>query len=174
MRKTFIFLIFIITVLASCTPKQDTTPSDFSLTLAWNTGSLPPEYTYSYEIVIGPGLEGTLAYQFGYDSEDEVNAYSSSFPLAQEQLDELYTYFLDQDILRSDWEEGEGMLGSPGSSLTIIADGIEYAVPSLSDLTSADYALVEEAIDKIKAIVPADLWEEMEARRQIYEDEYEY
>lgn len=173
MRRFLIILILSIAALASCTPKTAATPSDFSLVLTWETGALPPEYTYSYEVIIGPELEGTLAYQFGYDGEDEANTYSSDFSLTQEQFDDLYTFFQKQGMIRSEWEEGEIMVGSPGSSLTLTADGETYQIPSLSELDGEDYTLMEEAIEKIEEAVPAELWEEMETRRQTYETEYE-
>lgn len=118
MQKVFLFCFFITIILTSCQPNSDVLLSDFSIELAWNTGSLPPEYTYSYVITIGPELHGVFEYQFGYDDITSENSYSKSFQITQENLEMLYHHL--QDMLREDWNLGETMEGGPGSSLNLM------------------------------------------------------
>jgi len=173
-RRLYLFYFFIIIVLASCSPESDHKPSDFSLVLSWNTGALPPEYTYSYEITIGPDLMGTLKYQFGYNSTESSHQYSEAFQITQDQIESLYHNLKDQDIFRNNWIQGETTEGGPGSSLTLSAKGKEYHLPCLSTLTGKDYNRMETVIETIRDVVPIELWHEMQSRQQIYESEYEY
>jgi len=172
MRKVSFFCILMTIALASCTPGDNNTPSDFSLELTWNTGSLPPEYTYSYVITVGPELKGTLEYQLGYDDTTNVNKYSEDFQITQEDLAQLYNDL--QDMFREDWKVGETMEGGPGASLTLSAYDKQFLVPSLSELSGDDYARMDAAIETIREVVPVELWQELQARQQIYEEEYEY
>lgn len=170
--RNLCFICGLLTLaLAACAPNWENMPSDFSLELAWNTGSLPPEYTYSYVIIVTPDLQGTFEYQFGYDNQAEY-IYSEVFQITQEQLDFLYHYLRDQNLFRSDWKEPdlrEMMEGSPGSGLRLTAFGNHYHLPSLSELSGADYAQMEAAIETIGEVVPDELWDEMRARQQLYE-----
>ena len=174
MRHSYFFIFLILLVLISCTPTPSSSPSDFALELSWNTGSLPPEYTTSYLMTIGPELQGTLEYQFGYGDKDEANQYSIDFQITQEQLEDLYQDLYDEDMFRSNWQEGEISAGGPGSSLILTAYGEQYHIPSLSELSGEDYTRVDAAIETIQGVVPAELWEEMQARQENYEIEYEY
>jgi len=175
MRKTGLFCVLITLALAACAPNWENMPSDFSLELAWDTGSLPPEHTYSYVLIINPDLQGTFQYRFGYDKEEEYK-YSEEFHIIQEQLESLYNYFRDQNLFRNDWKESdlsEMMEGSPGSGLTLTAFGKKYNLPSLSELSSEDYTQMEAAIQTIGRVVPEELWEELRTRQLNYEIEYE-
>jgi hypothetical protein len=172
MQRLCLFFLFIVIALAACTPDVNGMPADFSVELAWNTGSLPPEHTYNYIINIGPEMQGVLEYQFGYGDSTNNNSYSEEFQITQEVIEQLY-YDL-QDMFREDWEVGETADGGPASSLTLSAYNTHYHIPSLSKLSSDDYARMDAAIETIRNAVPVELWQEMQTRQQNYEKNYEY
>jgi len=173
MARVF-FIIFIIILMASaCTQVPAEMPDDFSLTMEWNTGALPPKYTYMYTITIGPGQTGEMAYRPGYDPGDDSHLWVAAFTPNQAQMEVLYEILQEQDVFRSNWKKGEILLGSHGTDLTLTAYGKAYAVPSVSELDRDERIRVETAMDAIRAVVPQALWDELETRQAAYEAEYE-
>ena len=171
-RRIFIILIYTL-VIAACSQLPVVRPQDFSLTLEWDTGSLPPQYTYMYVINLGPGLEGELVYRPGYDPNDISQQWMASFSIKEKQMEELFAYLESQDLFRSKWKQGEVMEGSPGSNLILQADGQEFHVPSISELDRNEFVLVDNAIEAIRALVPKTIWDEMDARQTEYETNFE-
>jgi hypothetical protein len=170
-----LFLIFVLTglLLTACTPRSEGTPSDFSVALHWNTGSLPPEYIYSYTVTLEPDLTGALEVWIGIRQEDDANHYVTDFSLSLEQLDDLYQSLQEEDAFRKNWNTGETSEGGPGTSLELSAQGKTYLIPGLSELSGEDYAAADRAMDLIRAVVPAELWQEMMDRQLDYLMNYE-
>jgi hypothetical protein len=175
MRLIFSILIIIGTgiITMGCEAKESQMPDDFGLRFDWNTGALPPKYHYAYVITIGPGAQGKFEYSSGYDSSGKSNRWIAPFTLSKDTLEELYRYLKNQDILRTSWKTGRGLIGGSTTSLIITANGKEYQIPSISELEDADKTLVEEAMDMIRKYVPKSIWEEMNDRQTRYEESYE-
>jgi len=153
--------------------QSGTTPQDFSGILHWNTGALPPQYTYSYTVAIGPGLRGSLEYQPDYGDEGAAYHWKEEFSLSQQDLDDLYATLQELGMLRHEWELGETAEGSPGSGLVITSYGEEYRVPSISQLSRAEMKNVEAAIEAVRIAVPQEIWDEMNSRQENYAMNYE-
>ena len=168
-----VLLILLTSIFTACAAEPVQRPEDFSLTFGWNTGALPPQYFYSYTISVEPDGTGKLTYQPGYQLDNTENFWQTEFNLTNKQMDDLYQYLLDNDLLRSSWKEGEILLGSSGTSISITANGKEFLVPSISKLQQADRLLVNAAMDYIHSLVPQDIWDEMDARQQKYEAEFQ-
>ena len=169
-----LIIVLISTLMAvACSQMPVETAQDFSLTLEWNTGSLPPQYTYMYVINLGPGLQGELEYRPGYDPNDTSQQWVISFSFSEQQMNDLFEYLQSQDMFRSNWKKGEPMMGSPGTSLILNAYGKEFHVPSISELDRTEFARVDAAIEAIRALVPKTIWDEMGARQKEYEDNFE-
>ena len=175
MRFIFSILIIIGTGIISmgCGAKESQIPDDFGLSFDWNTGALPPKYHYAYLITIGPDPQGEFEYSSGYDSSGKSNRWITHFTLSKDTAEELYTYLKNQDILRTSWKTGRGLIGGSTTSMIITANGKEYQIPSISELEDADKTLVEEAMDVIRGYVPDSIWEEMNDRQLKYEESYQ-
>lgn len=158
-------------MLVSCNTKSPQTPDDFSLYFEWNTGSLPPQYTYTYAITLGPGTQGKLAYQPGYE-KDKLHHWEVDFSVSEQQMVDLYQYLDSQDMFRSNWEVGESMEGSSGTTLILNSHGRQYNIPSLSILDRSEYARVVAAMQAIRNLVPRAIWDEMDTRQTEYETNY--
>ncbi|MDP2964490.1 MAG: hypothetical protein Q8N39_00470 [Pelolinea sp.] len=146
------------------------TANDFSLRFKWNTGTLPPQYTYTYTILLEPG-KGSLEYQPGYGDDNSLQ-WSVDFALSEKQMHDLFDYLNSQDMFRSSWKKGEPMLGGSGTSLILNANGKQYTIPSISILASSEYARVDAAMEAIRALVPQTIWDEMDVRQKEYEANY--
>ena len=172
----FIFSIILIIgigiIIMGCEANDLQMPDDFSLSFDWNTGALPPKYRYAYVITIGPGPQGEFEYISGYDSSNESNRWVTSFPLSKEKLGELYSYLENQDILRTRWNTGRGLIGGSTTSLILTAYGKEYQIPSINELKDADKILIEEVMDEIRGYVPDSIWDEMNNRQTRHEESY--
>lgn len=168
--RIFLLLIMFFSITA-CVSKTNERPEDFSLSLYWNTGALPPQYHYSYSINIQPAGEGVFEYQAGYD-EDEEHHWLTDFSLDESQLDTLYQYLSDNSLLRSDWQTGHPLIGGQGTSINIHSNGKDFNIPSISELEQKEREVVEKAVDVINELVPQEIWNEMNARQDAYENNF--
>jgi hypothetical protein len=162
--------IFLIT---SCNSNPSLCPDDFSLTLNWNTGALPPQYYYTYTIKMNPQGKTEFSYQPGYESNNADN-WQTDFTLTPQQMDELYQFLEENNVLRSNWKKGQPMLGGSGTSIQINAGGKEYLIPSVSSMEQTDREIVYAVMDRINELVPREIWDEMNARQLQVEESYDY
>jgi len=173
-KRLFVILSASVFLFSSCSGLPSENPEDFSVVFSWDTGALPPQYHYSYTITIGPGPQGQFVYQPGYDTQDQTNLWVAGFVLTQGQLDSLYESLKGLGIMRSRWNTGAGLVGGSNTDIIITAYGKEYHVPSIAELEEGDRGRVDEAMEDIRGMVPKDIWDEMEARQQAYEQKFEY
>lgn len=172
MFKTLLTMLISLFMLAACSQKNIDVAQDFSLYFEWNTGSLPPQYTYSYAITLGPGPQGRFEYQPGYE-EDKTRQWGVDFSLSEQQMIDLYQYLDSQDMFRNNWKEGEPMEGSSGTTLIFYDKGKQYNIPNMSILDHSEVARVDAAMQAIRALVPQTIWDEMDARQNEYELNYD-
>jgi hypothetical protein len=166
-----LFLSILLIGAAACSGRANTRPEDFSLSLYWNTGALPPQYRYSYSINLQSTGQGIFEYQAGYE-KDEEHYWQADFSLSDNQMDTLYRYLLDNDLLRSDWQTGRPLMGGKGTGIDISANGENFSIPSVSELEQKERDVVQETIEAINELVPQEIWNEMDARQDAYENNY--
>ncbi|MDP2965526.1 MAG: hypothetical protein Q8N39_05730 [Pelolinea sp.] len=172
--KSVIWAIFTVSLaLNACARMPAARPDDFSLTLDWGTGALPPPFHYSYTIAIGPNLVGKFTYQPGYGPEDSVEIWKTDFNLESNDLDALYSTLAEKGMLCSSWSTGQPLLGGKSTSLIITASGKDYHVPSVSELTQSERDKVEAIIDTIRGYVPQAIWDEMNECQAEFEEGFE-
>ncbi len=156
-------------VLTGCRKTNSSKPKDFSFVYQWNTGALPPQYHYSYEIKVDSAGQGEFIYQPGYNGEDTAPEWKTSFAINVSQLDDLYRLIVEKDLFRTEWAEGELSIGGSSSDLTFIMSGKEYRLPNDAGMITTDRQSVQEVFDQIKAFVPLSIWDEMQIRQKEYE-----
>lgn len=173
MRTILILLLFGLAILPmACGGKPAPMPEDFSLSFYWNTGALPPQYRYEYVITIGPGQQGELDFIPGYDGAQGSERWVAPFNLSSEEIEGLYAVLSENDLLRTRWKTGRGLIGGSTTSLLITAFGNEYQIPSISVLEEDEKELVETAMDAVREVVPESIWEEMNTRQADYENSH--
>lgn len=173
MKVTITLLFAAALAVSACAKTPSERPEDFSLSLDWNTGALPPQYHYRYVITIGPGVQGEFVYQPGYEEEEHINLWEEDFMLSDVQLDDLYAYLSNQNVMRTGWNTGNRLIGGSNTAVIINAYGKEYHIPSIAELKDADRDLVERVIDEIRSYVPQEIWDEMDARQKTHEAGFE-
>lgn len=173
MGKKITGLIVLLSFLSACGQIPSERPSDFSLSLDWDTGSLPPQYRYAYVISIGPGSLGQLFYQVGYDSQDQSRQWITDFSLSDDELDDLYAFLKEEGVFEIHWETGQPLLGGSTTALILTAYGNEYRVPNLAELSDHQQEQAEAIIEGIRSFVPQEIWDEMQEHQQVDQHELE-
>ena len=169
--KLILCSIILELIMAGCQKTSTTMPADFSFVYQWNTGSLPPQYHYSYEIKVYPAGQGQFTYQHGYSGEDALPEWQTSFTVKISQLDDLFRLIKEKDLFRSQWAEGELSIGGSSSDLDIISAGKEHRLPNDAAMITTDRQSVQEVFEQIKALVPQSIWDEMQTRQEQYENQ---
>lgn len=161
MKKTVWMVVMAGLLFGACTYSTKSRPDDFYLVLDWSTGALPPKYHYAYQVEIGPQPKGKVTYEHGYSSEENRQAWVKEFSLTSSDLDTLYKLISEKRMLRSNWAEGQMLLGGKSTAIKIFASGTVFEIPSISVLGKADRKNIETVIDAIRSTVPQSIWDEM-------------
>lgn len=172
MQRTVLFLIlvFLSGSASGCQPETQEVPVDFSLTYQWDSGSLPPEYHYSYTIQIDAQGFGQFTHQSGYEGEGAPAPWVTEFQIRQVDIQSMYALMIEKDLLRTNWEEGELSEGGQYRILQVIENSREYQIPSDASMKESDRKDLRIVSEQIESLVPPPIWEEMNRRQQAYEN----
>jgi hypothetical protein len=156
-----------LALLAGCPasapgPQAEATamPADFAVRYAWSTGSLPPQYQYSYSVHLGPGSEGRIEFQPGYSGP----IWTERFPVSEAQLRALYATLRERGVWDRKWPEGPAMAGAAGEWLEATAGGRRARLPDMP--RDEDRAALREVYDSVTALVPAGVIDGLVERRK--------
>jgi|GEM_PF-3953478 len=142
-------------------------PDDFTLTLSWFTGHMAyEEDMYSYGITIGPAEEGLFTYRSG----DRLWQLSKNFSLTDQDLDLFYQRLFETGAFNSGRKSGDPIDGGPVIDIAITADGRQYAFPIYSEAAAAERSLMDKILQETEALVPVELWDEMNRLRNLSYD----
>ena len=146
-------------------------PADFSVRYEWRAGSMPPPYHYEYSIRIGPGAQGQIAYRPDYES-DGVPTWTETIDLTGQQLTNLYNLVVDRKLLREKWGGVENPpVGGSVQWAEITAGGKTYRIPT--QLQGLQESAAAHLYDAVKALVPRETWDKLEAQREQYVHDYQ-
>ena len=148
-------------------------PQDFSITLKWGTGSLPPPYNYSYNISCGPGLNGSFEYQGGNGLSQIPEPWITYFDINAGNMDDLYLLLEKNDFFRDRWEKSEPSIGGSYTIIKIISNRKNYDIPPDFELKTEDAQKINEAADLINSLVSEKIWIEMQRKQSEFEKSYE-
>jgi hypothetical protein len=173
-----VIIVFVVMIgCMSCYPEPaKECPEDLTVKFYWNTGTLPPEYQYYYQITIGPGLQGLFEYQPGYPGTSweplSPDVWEVNFEVSQDQVDYLYQLLIENNLFKRRWEKTDEVAeGGSCSSIRIIANGREYdKIPSGVEIKPEDRKKVAAVSTYLREMVPTDIWEEMEERQRQFEE----
>jgi hypothetical protein len=152
------------------TPMPDQRPDDFSVLYEWSEGSLPPPYHYEYSIAVGPGRMGEVIMIPDYPS-DTTPRWTEPFPVSAADLDGLYTTLRDGGMWSTAWEAMQDPpVGGSSDSLTATAFGNTTEIPSFVVSEQSDAAGAAAAA--VRALVPQEVWDRLEAQLKEYQAEH--
>ena len=139
-------------------------PSDLALRYIWQAGSMPPPYHDEYEIRIGPGPAGEVVYVPDYPQHNPPT-WREPFPVTAEALARLYALLEEAGLFQRAWRRRErGATGGELAWLEVTAGGRTVKVPA--QLAARDAEALAPVYAAVRALVPAALWQALEARRE--------
>jgi hypothetical protein len=171
-RRIFWIGLLSVSWLTGCgTAAPAGAPDDFALAYAWQEGTLPPPYHYSYLIVIDADGSGTLTLTPDYAGPD-VPTWVEPFQLSSEERDALYAALVAQDLLRERWRADPlPPVGGSSASLQITANRRAIALPPF--VVAAQQSRVAAMHELVEAQVPEAIWTKLLAQRDAYVAERE-
>lgn len=168
--------MLLIVVLSSCsrlspaTDVPDARPDDFSVEYEWREGSLPPPYHYEYTIVIKPDSEGEVTMIPDYPSETAPE-WTETFTVEEEELDSLYQVMVDNGLFTQKWRTLDlSPVGGGRQSMTVTAGGEQVTLEP--HLVSDQEVSAEAMYSAVEALVPKEIWDKLNARREQYMQEH--
>jgi hypothetical protein len=167
--------MLLIVVLIGCsrlsptTDVPDTRPDDFSVEYGWREGSLPPPYHYEYTIIIKPDGQGEVTMIPDYPSETAPK-WTETFTVKEEELDSLYQVMVANGLFTQKWRTLDpSPVGGSRQSMTVTAGGKQVALEA--HLVSDQEASAEAMYSAVEALVPKEIWDKLNARREQYMQE---
>lgn len=142
-------------------------PADFSVSYSYSTGSLPPEYYYTFTLEIAPDGLAQIAYSPTYPADD-VPTFGAEFTLDSQALDRLYADLRANGAFDGRWSaasEGEMPVGGSVERLSITVDGRRYDLP---EYDRNDNGALSELKARVAAVIPADVRADLEVQREAY------
>ncbi len=141
----------------------ETRPDDFALRLDWATGTMAePQLQYGYRVIIIETKAGELIY---FNSRSNP-AYTTTFTVTSESLDDLYSILLKREAMRNNWAEGDPIDGGPEVTVEFTAAEKSYRIPYFSELTEQERQRAWQIFEDILALVPEKDWNEMMLRQK--------
>lgn len=164
-------------LLSGCTAMNptpnplDTRPADFNVIYEWQEGSLPPPYHYEYSITIKPDGQGEIVMLPDYDS-DTTPYWIEPFTVTSSALDQFYRLLIDKGLFTQRWQaQSDPPVGGSYDSWQVTAHGQQITIPSFVIQTQAKAA--EDIATAVRALVPQQLWDKLNAQREQYVRDYE-
>ncbi len=145
-------------------------PDDFGVEYEWREGSLPPPYHYEYTIIIRPSGQSKIVLSPDYPSTT-VPEWTGFFKVQAQGLNDLYRTMVQNGLFTRKWRQLDAApVGGSNQTLLVTAQGKQikvedYLVPEQQASAKAMYAAVH-------ALVPKDIWERLQTRRQQYMQEH--
>jgi hypothetical protein len=176
--KNLLFLLFILSILASCTNSQDVTSSEWSaIQYYYSSGPLPPPYHYSYEVNVNNDGTSSLNYRFGYDEQNPPINYS--FNISKDNLKLLSEKIANSKLATGKIEAEPENKHPVGGSLERVKLIITKSDPDLDQPpkayespyfpTAAYKKNLEELYLFINKLVPDSIWADVKAKKSEFE-----
>jgi len=161
-------IIMILGILALACQEPEPTkkplvnrPADLKITYHWDTGSLPPKYHYSYEIILESDGTGQFIFQQSYAGNGAPTPSVTTFTVPSEKINQLYQLLLTKNMLRTEWVKKQPLIGGSSSELQINADGKTFSIPNDTLMIEKDKTDSAEVYDFIKKLAPKVIWDEL-------------
>jgi hypothetical protein len=152
------------------TDEQNARPDDFAVEYEWRAGSLPPPYHYQYAVIIRSSGQSEIVLTPDYPSIN-VPKWTEFFKVEEQGLNDLYRVMVENGLFIRKWRQLDAApVGGSNQTLVVTAQGKrikveDYLVSEQQIPAKAMYAVVQ-------ALVPKEIWERLQTRRQQYMQEH--
>ena len=151
-------------------PTSTSRPADFKVQYEWQAGTVPPPFHDEYTIRLGPDPSGEIIYSPDYPNHNPP-VWRETFPFSEDDLTHLFGLIVEKRVLTRQWLPAKRRrVGGSQEWLDVTAEGTRVSIPS--ELEEQDAQAMQPVYDRIRALVPQDLWKSLEARRQTYQEGY--
>ncbi len=145
-------------------------PGDLALRLEWQAGTMPPPYHYEYTIHLGPGPTGEIVFLPDY-AQHHPPTWREGFAVLPTEMARLYALLSECGVFSRQWHRPAAQaVGGDLTQLEVTVGGARFAVPG--ELARDDARAIEPVYEAIRGLVPAAVWERLQARRAAYEQAY--
>jgi hypothetical protein len=175
-----VWILLAAVLLASCTGRLNATtptpssemPTDFKVVYEWRAGSMPPPYHYEYSVTLGPGEQGKIDYWPNYPGMADTPMWTEPVTPTQSQLAGLYKMAVDNQLMRTNWPTVyPPPVGGAVDDARITASGKDYSIPSNAGPSTRP--ALDTFYHAVKAVAPYSVWDELEARRKQWAQDYQ-
>jgi hypothetical protein len=173
MRRYLVTVLAVASLVAGCartapgspsaTPfagPADTMPADFTATIEYDNGSVPPPYHYEWRLRVTESA-AELTWRPGYEFEKDLPRWVETVPVDQAGRERLYDRLRSAGALDSAPPDDEpaGGGGSSGS-VEVAAGGQTYDTGQLSS-SRAGQDILDEVDDAAREMVATEVWDRM-------------
>lgn len=160
---------------ARCHPptnEQNVKPGDFGVEYEWREGSLPPPYHYEYTVIIKPSSQSEIVLTPDYPSTT-VPKWTEYFKVEEQGLNDLYRVMAENGLFTRKWRQLDAApVGGSTQTLVVTAQGKRIKIGDY--LVSKQQVSAKVMYAAVQALVPKEIWERLQARRQQYMQEQQY
>ena len=157
-------------------------PEDFTLTCEWAAGAMPPPHHYEYRIALHkydrprdadsalyPRMQGIITFWPDYPGPN-VPEWQEIFSVWTRACLSVYTLLQDGGLLGNQpfSSMSSAPLGGESVTLVVTVRGRTWRIHSAVLSPTQRTFLLERVMPAIRAMVPPDVWERLETRRQAY------
>jgi hypothetical protein len=156
-------------IFHSSTNEQNVRPDDFGVEYEWREGSLPPPYHYEYTVIIKPSSRSEIVLTPDYPSTT-VPKWTEFFKVEEQGLNDLYRVMVENGLFTRKWRQLDAVLvGGSNQTLIVAAQGKRIKVEDY--LVSEQQVSAKVMYTAVQALVPKEIWERLQAKRQQYMQE---
>lgn len=139
---------------------DDAMPADFTGTVDYGNGSVPPPYHYEWRVRFDEAT-ATVEWTPGYE---EPEPWRHSVDIDDAKRERLYEMLREADAFTFDDNTDEGIVGGSTGSAELVADGKTYDTGSLGT-SRAGQRVLDDVVAAVEELVPADVWAEMKDKQ---------
>jgi hypothetical protein len=149
--------------------EENARPDDFSVEYEWREGSLPPPYHYEYTVIIKPSGQSEIVMTPDYASITAPK-WTEYYMIEEQGLNDLYRVLVENGLFTRKWRQlTAAPVGGSNQTLVVTARGQRIKVEDY--LVSEQQVSAKAMYTAVQALVPKEIWERLQAKRQQYMQE---
>jgi len=174
MRRLLALLVVVAALASGCSQASGGTavaaretgamPDDFTATIVYRNGSVPPPYHFEWRLRVDGG-GGELSWRPGYD--EDVPAWVEAVAVSAEQRAELYAALRAAGAFDKAPAPDENLAGGSTGSVELTAAGRTHS-PGELGLSEDSQDILEAVHTAAEDVVPAAVWSRMSDRQQTW------
>ncbi|MDD5168122.1 MAG: hypothetical protein PHN75_04830 [Syntrophales bacterium] len=173
--SNLLLMLFVVSCIGCATFHPSTNernerPDDFGVEYEWREGSLPPPYHYEFTVIIKPSSQSEIVLTPDYPATT-VPRWTEFFKVEEQGLNDLYRVMVENGLFTRKWRQMDAApVGGSNQTLAVTAQGKRIKVEDY--LVSDQQVSAKAMYAAVQALVPKEIWERLQARRQQYMQEH--